>query len=346
MPTKIKNSRSNKVTHKKRRGDHHAQSKHYLKVYWPYVPMLLIVMLGLFFGSPQRMDQSGVLAYATEMSSGGLLYATNNQRATSGKSSLKLNSSLNSAAQAKANDMVARNYWSHNTPDGQEPWIFIDNTGYSYTKAGENLAYGFGTSNETITGWMNSPTHRDNMLDGGFSEVGFGYANGANFNGDGEETVVVAMYAQPAVAVAPAPQRVAPATTKQAPAPAPATAAPTAEPSPTPTPAQATVQDTAVPAEKSTEPVTTARQSTVEPASTEVSKLQTLTGGNAPWIAFAVGLFSGASVLFLSIKHSLAFKKRLIHGEQFLLHHPMLDIALVGCVMLGYALSHTSGFIR
>ncbi len=347
MPTKAKSSRSTSVTHKKRRGDHHTQSKHYLKVYWPYVPILLIVLVGLVFGSPQRMDQPGVLAYATEMSSGGLLAATNNQRAANGKASLTIHSSLNAAAQAKANDMIARNYWSHNTPDGEEPWIFIDATGYSYTKAGENLAYGFSTSSETITGWMNSPTHRDNMLDSGFSEVGFGYANGANYNGDGQETVVVAMYAQPAAAApVQAQQQVAPATTAPAQAaPAPAATAPTSEPAPTP--AQATVEDTAVAtAEVAAEPVTTARQNTAEPATTEVSKLQTLTGGKAPWIAFAVGVFSGAALSYLGIKHSLAFKRRLIHGEQFLLHHPFLDIALVACVMVGYALSHTTGFIR
>lgn len=345
MPTKTKVPRPTSTTHKKRRGDHHRQSKHYLKVYWPYVPMLLIVLVGLFFGSPARTNPTGVLAYATEMSNSQLLSSTNAQRAANGKGSLTINGKLSSAAQTKANDMAARNYWSHNTPDGKEPWYFIDNAGYTYLKAGENLAYGFGTSSETITGWMNSPTHRDNMLDGAFSEVGFGYVDSASYNNSGEETIVVAMYGQPQVAAAqsaPAPptQQVAPATTQVGPT-APSTpAAETSASEATPT-----TEDTTVPADKP-QPVTTASTANTEPESQPVTKLQTVTGGKLPWIAFAVGLFSGAALLFLSIKHSLAFKRTLIHGEQFFLHHPLLDITLVALVMTGYALSGTTGFIK
>src|SRR5690606_3424397 len=114
-----------------------------------------------------------------------------------GKAALSLNDKLNAAAQAKAEDMKARNYWSHNTPDGQEPWVFFDAQGYIYKKAGENLAYGFATSTETVTGWMNSPSHKANLLDGAFTEVGFGFANSENFVSTGNETIIVAMYAQP-----------------------------------------------------------------------------------------------------------------------------------------------------
>lgn len=352
MPTKTKVTRSSSVSHKKRRGDHHRHSKPYLKVYWPYVPMLLIVMVGLFLGSPARTNPSGVLAYATEMSSSGLLSATNTKRAANGKSALSINGALNSAAQAKANDMASRNYWSHNTPDGKEPWWFIDNAGYSYLKAGENLAYGFSTSSETVTGWMNSPAHRDNMLDGSFSEVGFGYVNSADYNNSGQETIVVAMYGQPQVAAA---TQSAPAATPQT-APATTQATPTqpkTEPVSQPTSAEdsspaptAAVEDTAAPADNKPQPVTTDSTAAAEPETTAVTKLQSMTGGQLPWIAFAVGLFSGAALLFLSIKHSLAFKRTLIHGEQFMLQHPMFDIALTAAIMVGYVLSHTTGFIR
>lgn len=351
MPTKTKSARNPNVTHKKRRGDHHRHSKHYLKVYWPYVPMLLIVAIGLFLGSPARTNPGGVLAYATEMSSSGLLSSTNSRRAANGKSALSINSALTSAAQAKANDMAARNYWSHNTPDGKEPWWFIDNAGYSYQKAGENLAYGFSTSSATVTGWMNSPAHKDNMLDSSFTEVGFGYVNSADYNNDGEETIVVAMYGQPQVAAAiqsaPAPPpQTAPATTSPTPtnpSPTPTEAAPAAEPAQQPTTA---IEDTATPASNEPQPVTTESTATAEPQTTAVTKLQNLTGGNLPWVAFAVGLFSGAALLFLSVKHSLAFKRTLVHGEQFILHHPMFDIALTAAVMIGYVLSSTSGFIK
>lgn len=353
MPTKAKKTiRPVSTTHKKRRGDHHRQGKHYLKVYWPYVPMLFIVIVGLFIGSPTRSIGGGVLAYATEMSSGQLLSATNSQRTANGKASLSINSKLTNAAQTKANDMAARNYWSHNTPDGKAPWYFVEQAGYAYAKAGENLAYGFGTSSETITGWMNSPAHKDNLLDGAYTEVGFGFINASSYNNSGQQTIVVAMYGQPQVAGV---SQTAPAATPAPTAPAASTPKPSsptqATPS-TPVPAETEVpapgqSDTAMPADAKTEqPVTTASTSNVEPPTQAVTKVEMLFGGKAPWIAAVVGLASISALGFMVIKHGLAFKRVLIHGEQFFLHHPMLDIALTGVVMLGYVLSQSNGFIR
>src|SRR5690606_21065737 len=104
-----------------------------------------------------KTDGAGVLAYATNTSPAGLLSATNSQRTSGGLGTLSADSQLTSAAQAKANDMVTRDYWSHVTPDGKQPWTFITAAGYQYASAGENLAYGFLSSGDTIAGWMNSP---------------------------------------------------------------------------------------------------------------------------------------------------------------------------------------------
>lgn len=311
--------------------------------------MLLIVTVGLFFGNSPNTTRSGVLAYATEMSSSQLLSSTNAQRTAVGAGSLAINSALTSAAQTKANDMAARNYWSHNTPDGQAPWYFINNAGYKYLKAGENLAYGFSTSADTITGWMNSPAHKDNMLDTSYTEVGFGFVDSPDYNSNGQETIVVAMYGQPQVAAATTTAPAKPAATPATPTPAAQTPAPSsaAEAAPTSSGTEAaTAGGAAAPAPSSKEPVTTETAIAREPTTQSVSKLQTLAGGKLPWITLAVGIFSGVAVLFMAIKHSLAFKRVLIHGEQFILHHPMLDIALTGLVMTGYVLSQTTGFIK
>jgi hypothetical protein len=344
MPAKTTTRRASTVTHRKRRGDHHKQGKHYLKVYWPYVPMLLIVVAGLFLGTPRQSAHGGILAYATEMSSSQLLSATNTQRSANGKTTLGINSKLSSAAQTKANDMAARNYWSHNTPDGLAPWYFIENAGYTYQKAGENLAYGFANSSDTVTGWMNSPSHRDNLLDTAFTEVGFGFTNSANYNSSGEETIVVAMYGTPQVAGA-SQAAPAPAAPQAAPAPTPAPTkpAPSTQTTPAPVPQQP-VSSTPVVAKNV--PFTTEALAGTEPVSTAVSRIQTATGGKTPWIAFTIGIASTIAILFMVIKHSLAFKKALIDGEHFLIQHPMLDIGLVSLVMVGYALSQTSGFIK
>ncbi len=216
--------------HKKRHGQHQKRTNHFMRVYTPYLPLVVILSLGMGLSLWQprvmRVDRE-VLSYATEMSSTGLLSATNQQRTNNGAASLGINAKLSDAAQAKANDMIAHNYWSHTTPDGSPPWVFITNAGYSYSKAGENLAYGFATSSDTVIGWMNSASHRANLLSKDYTEVGFGFANGSNFNSSGQQTVVVAMYASPYIpalsakpSVTPTPKTFAP-TQKTIPATAP-----------------------------------------------------------------------------------------------------------------------------
>ena len=302
--------------------------------YWPYIPLLLLVIGTFLLSLAQPVRGRNVLAYATNVSGSGLLQATNVQRTQNGSSNLQINSNLSAAAQAKANDMIARNYWSHTTPDGQQPWIFMDNAGYKYQKAGENLAYGFATSDDTVVGWMNSTTHRDNMLDGAFTEVGFGYANGAKYNSSGEETVVVAMYGKPQVLAA-ANQAPVSAT----PAPVPASTAPAAA-TPAPT-APTTAPEAVKPA-----PVTSDVASIIEPATTSVARVQTLTGGNAPWALFGVGIITGLAVALLLVKHAAGLRHILRNSERFVLHHPLLDTVLVSLVLMGSFLSQTAGFIR
>lgn len=177
-------------------------TKGYLKVYAPYLPLILILGLGLFVSLRTDFKQysSQVLSYSADIKQEGLLSSTNKQRETNKVAPLKENTLLDQAAQAKAEDMAKRNYWAHETPDGKEPWYFIDQTGYKYFKSAENLAYGFKTSESTVSGWMNSPEHRANLLDTKLSEVGFGIVNVPNFQNEGPETIVVAMYGQPATA--------------------------------------------------------------------------------------------------------------------------------------------------
>lgn len=198
MPVKIKNHK--KAYHKGHNKERH--TKRFLKAYAPYLPLLVIVGFGLFISTTSDFKRlnSRVLSYATSMSDEGLLQSTNDARTESGLANLTFNTTLDKAAQAKAEDMASRDYWSHNTPDGYEPWIFIEKAGYRYYKAAENLAYGFDTSNSAVIGWMNSPSHRANILDDELTEVGFGVVNMPNYQGKGPETIVVAMYGKPAVA--------------------------------------------------------------------------------------------------------------------------------------------------
>jgi cysteine-rich secretory family protein len=201
MVLATKPNRAPNIQHKKRSGLHHKQDERYHKPYWPYLPLLAIVGLGIIFNGVWAQHLQSVLGDTTGISTSQLLSDTNVQRSADNEKNLTLNNELSAAAQAKANDMVKRNYWSHNTPDNKTPWSFITAAGYPYQTAGENLAYGFTSSNALMNGWMNSAEHRGNILDTSYTNVGFGIAQSPNFQNSGPETVVVAMYAEPAANV-------------------------------------------------------------------------------------------------------------------------------------------------
>lgn len=144
-----------------------------------------------------------ILGYATSMDIVALTENTNAQRMRNGLSPLKLNTALDSAAEAKAQNMVKLDYWSHNTPSGNPPWVFVASTNYSYQVLGENLAAGFNDENSVINAWMASDQHRANILNRAYSQVGFGVARSPNYKsaGGGPMTVVVAYYAKPSPSV-------------------------------------------------------------------------------------------------------------------------------------------------
>ncbi len=327
----------------KRHGRHQKHTRHFLKVYSPYLPLALILSLGIIFSTFWQPHQKhGVLAYATSMSVSGLLSATNHDRTTNGKTSLHLNSKLDQAAQAKANDMVKRNYWSHNTPDGNPPWVFISNAGYSYKTAGENLAYGFLTSSDTVQGWMDSAEHRANMLNAGFTDVGFGFANSSNYVGDGEQTVVVAMYASPLV-VASTAHASTPSSSVQA--------AQTQTSAPT---AHQTSTSTKTPAKKTTKPAAStdlpASQSlqtaVADPPTQVVSKLSALVSQPMPWIASFAAITIALGSFALLTRHALGLHKWIRKGERYVLNHVVFDLTVVSLIGLTLIVSSSAGFIR
>lgn len=96
----------------------------------------------------------------------------NNERIKVGLAPLVVNEQLVQAAKVKAHDMATKGYWAHNTPEGKTPFDFIKDTGYVYTYAGENLAKYFQNTPQTITGWMESPTHKDNIVNPHYVETG------------------------------------------------------------------------------------------------------------------------------------------------------------------------------
>ena len=137
----------------------------------------------------------GVLGYASDISVQELLELTNKRRVAEGLSTLVLNPALTEAAQEKAEDMFKNNYWAHISPAGTEPWDFILDAEYDYTYAGENLAKNFGNSKDVVEAWYNSPSHKENLMNKNYDEIGFAVVNGVL---DGyETTLVVQMFGRP-----------------------------------------------------------------------------------------------------------------------------------------------------
>ncbi len=303
---------SRQTHHKKRYGQHQKQTSHFLKTYWPYMPLALIVSSIIVLGAGMHKVGHSVLSFATDISAQNLLASTNQQRSSNKVAPLTLNSQLSAAAQAKANDMATRNYWSHNTPDGNPPWVFFDKAGYTYQKAGENLAYGFASSADTVTGWMNSPAHRDNLLDSAFADVGFGFANVADYQGKGPETIVVAEYGTPRLTLS-------------------AASLPSI-------PLNATYAITSG--------ALGASSTNAEPASRTIAVSQLLSGGRVPGINLFIVISALFAIGLLFIKHSLALRKVFVKGERYALQHPLFDITVASFLGLCFMLLQASGVIR
>lgn len=205
--------------------NHRARALHLSSISF-YITVLLVFQIALTAVSGLR---PGVLGFASNITVNDLLNDTNNKRAGAGAGMLSLNDDLTRAAQAKAADMFANQYWAHNSPSGRDPWSFIVAAGYNYLFAGENLARDFGDSQAVVDAWMNSPSHRDNLLNSRYQDVGFAVVNG-KFGSD-ETTLVVQMFGAkpnqtpsveaPKEKVIPTPAPIAPPTPPAPPTPVP-----------------------------------------------------------------------------------------------------------------------------
>ncbi|MCL4390474.1 MAG: CAP domain-containing protein [Patescibacteria group bacterium] len=164
--------------------NHKARALHFSSL-TTYIAVLLVLQI-VFSGVAKFRPQ--ILGYASNITVSDLLTDTNKDRAAAGVAPLTLNSELSQAATDKAHDMFTHQYWAHTSPQGRDPWSFIIAAGYHYLFAGENLARDFGDSAGVVSAWMNSPSHRENLLNDKYKDVGFAVVNGTL---NGEETTLV-----------------------------------------------------------------------------------------------------------------------------------------------------------
>jgi|GEM_PF-2341271 len=130
--------------------------------------------------------------FAAEISPIQLIELANQERTKKGLPPLRHNSALERAAQKKGEDMLKKQYWAHFGPNKETPWQFILSSGYDYKYAGENLAKGFSKTADVHIAWMNSKSHRENIMDSSFQDIGIAVLKG-KLNGE-EVYLIVQMF--------------------------------------------------------------------------------------------------------------------------------------------------------
>lgn len=113
-----------------------------------------------------------------------MLAEVNAVRRKAGVPPVQLNRDLQEAAQAHAEDMLARGYFAHRSPSGTTVRERARKAGYDWRAIGENIAEGQRSVEEVMATWMTSPGHRKNILSPNFKELGIGLTAGRSKNGE------------------------------------------------------------------------------------------------------------------------------------------------------------------
>jgi len=164
--------------------------------------LLFLLIKVVFSFNLILVKQSSLFA---DISAQRVLALTNEVRQQYNLPIVQGDSLLDKAAQEKAQDMLENKYFDHFSPTGISPWYWIDKSGYDYYYAGENLAMNFLDSEEVINGWLNSPAHKENLLNKDYKDIGIAVLSG-DFNNEGiNRILVVQMFgskAKPSIPVA------------------------------------------------------------------------------------------------------------------------------------------------
>jgi hypothetical protein len=169
----------------------------------------LLILEGAYFADTNLLEKH--TNFLAAVLPGALLSLTNTDRASVDAPPVAENATLDQAAQLAANDMAAKGYFAHVSPSGTTPWDWLDQAGYKYSYAGENLAVNFTDSSDVEKAWMASPSHHANIVKPQYTEAGIGTANGT-YQGEAV-TFVVQFFATPAPAAVAAAAPPAPAAT-------------------------------------------------------------------------------------------------------------------------------------
>ncbi len=128
---------------------------------------------------------------ATEVTVRSVIDSMNACRAKNGLPALREDKRLTKAADDRIQEMEDLEFWSHASPDGRSPFVWLRLSGYDHQYAGENLAAGFETTELLVEAWMESPGHRANILSPQFEDCGVAVIDGSTLGRATGRSVVV-----------------------------------------------------------------------------------------------------------------------------------------------------------
>jgi uncharacterized protein YkwD len=110
-----------------------------------------------------------------------VLTLTNNERSKNGLKPLIWDDTLASLAEEHCEDMINRNFFAHDNPDGETPFDRMKKYGISYWSAGENIAAGQYSPEAVVESWMDSEGHKKNILNSDFTHLGVSVVKGGSY---------------------------------------------------------------------------------------------------------------------------------------------------------------------
>lgn len=174
-------------------GEHNNHKPHMLRgTVLTVISLIAVFLMGMSFARYYFLHET---VMGQEVVASVLIDLTNQTRIAYGETPLVRNQKLENAAAMKAEDMATYQYFAHNSPSGVTPWFWIKKAGYDFLYAGENLAIDFTQSKDVEEAWMKSPTHKANLLNSKFKEIGISTREGM-FNGH-NTIYVVQMFGSP-----------------------------------------------------------------------------------------------------------------------------------------------------
>jgi hypothetical protein len=180
-------------SYQKQHGLHHKKDKKYGQIYWPYLPVLLITVLGFSVGlsllTGNQNNTPSSVSYAS------LSNSINQYRASNGLNKLTYSQDLSTAAQYQANRITSFNSWSPLNESKNPTFNLISTEFQGLSSPSENLAYGFKNSGSIVSAWANSDYQNSNMLDARANSVGYGIVNATNFMNMKNQKIVVTIFA-------------------------------------------------------------------------------------------------------------------------------------------------------